>query len=584
MAVVDTAGSAKAGGSFLTERHDPGSMVIPEAFSDEQKMIGQAAEQFVAREVAPVLARLEQLDYELSLGLMREAGRQGLLGTDVPEAYGGSGLDKTTSMLVTEKLAAAGSFNVTFSAHSGIGTLPLVYFGTPEQQRKYLPKLASGESIAAYCLSEAGSGSDALAAKSKAVLNEEGTHYLLSGSKMWISNAGFANLFTVFAKLDGERFSAFLVERDSPGLSFGAEEKKMGIKGSSTRQVVLENVPVPKENLLGEPGRGHLIAFQILNLGRLKLAAGALGGAKVMLRYASSYAQAREQFGQPIAKFGLIQEKVGQMAAETYALESAVYRLTGDLDARLAGQRSQAEQLAAIDEYVVEYSFLKVFASEILDRAVDETLQIHGGNGFSAEYPVELAYRNSRINRIFEGTSEINRLLTSEQLLKRATKGRLELLGVFQEALAGQPLTELAAPEPLKAACLAVENLKRATLLTAGLGVMAYMQSVEQEQEVLARVADMVGFVYLAEAGLMRAERLLEGPRGARAAKLAQLYAFGAVDAARARATEALRRIPDGHASLAKANGYLLEHGVDLIALRRAVAQDVYEANGYPLV
>ncbi len=572
----------KVGGSFLTERHSAESVLIPEAFGDELKMMGQSAQQFVEREIKPHFEELEKLDYALSVKAMRKAGEQGLLGIDVPEEYGGLGLDKATSMLVTEKLARSGSFNVTFSAHTGIGTLPIVYFGTPEQQAKYLPKLASGEWVAAYCLSEPGSGSDSLSAKTKAVLNEAGTHYVLNGTKMWISNAGFANLFTVFAKIDGEQFSAFLVERDTPGLTFGAEEKKMGIKGSSTRQVILENAQVPRENLLGEAGRGHVIAFQILNLGRLKLAAGAVGGVKEMIRLASAYAQEREQFGQPIANFGLIQEKIGRMTAEAFALESAVYRLTGDLDERLLGKETQAEQLAAIDEYVVEYSLIKVFGSEILDDAIDETLQIYGGNGFSAEYPIELAYRNSRINRIFEGTNEINRLLTSGQLLKRAMKGKLEVMAAAQSAIQGEPVEEVDAPEALEDAYLALENLKKAVLLVAGLGAMGFGQKLEQEQEVMARAADMVGLAYLAESALLRAERLSNTKKSEQAERLAKLYAFGGMDEARLHGTEALRRIPNGKAMLLKLNAYL-EHGVDLIELRREVAKNVYAANGYPL-
>ncbi len=579
-----TTGNPKVGGSFLLEHQGAQDVLIPEAFDGELKMMGESARTFVEREIMPDFAALEHLSYELSRAKMRKAGELGLLGLSVPEAYGGLDTSKTAVMLVTEKLSGSGSFNVTFNAHTGIGTLPLVYFGTPEQQKKYLPKLVTGEWIAAYCLSEPGSGSDARAAKTRAVLNDAGTHYLINGSKMWISNAGFADLFTVFAQVDGEKFSAFLVERDSPGLSFGAEEQKMGIKGSSTRQVILENVAVPKENLLGEAGQGHIIAFQILNLGRLKLATGAVGGCKEMLRLAVRYALEREQFGEPIAHFGLIQEKIGRMAARAYALESAVYRLTGALDERLTGGETQAEKLEAIGEYVVEYSLLKVAGSEILDEVIDETLQIHGGNGFSADYPIERAYRDSRINRIFEGTNEINRLLTSGQLLKRALKGKLDLLGAAQRAMQGVPVTEINAPVKLKPAYLAVENMKRAVLLTAGLGALGFAQKVELEQEVLARVADMVTEVYLAESALLRAERLAGSPKAEVAALLARLVIFEAIDDARAQGTEALRRIPgEVRKNLEQLQSYLPEHGVDLIALRREAAEVSYEAGGYPL-
>lgn len=583
MAIAEKTISPKKGASFLIERHNAEDILIPEAFSDEMKMMGQSAAQFVEREIKPVFEELEALDYDLSVKAMRKAGEMGLLAVDVPEEYEGLDTEKAASMYVTEKMAESGSFNVTFSAHTGIGTLPLVYFGTSEQQAKYLPKLASGEWVAAYCLSEPGSGSDSLGAKTKAVLNDEGTHYILNGTKMWISNAGFADLFTIFAKIDGEHFTAFLVERDTPGLSFGAEEKKMGIKGSSTRQVILENAQVPKENLLGEAGRGHIIAFQILNLGRLKLAAGAIGGCKAMIRHASTYAQEREQFGTPIAKFGLIKEKVGKMTADTYALESAIYRMSGDLDENLAGKETQADKLSAIDEYVVEYSFIKVLGSEILGDTIDQTLQIYGGNGFSAEYPIELAYRNARINRIFEGTNEINRLLTSGQLLKRAMKGKIDLMSAAQSAVQGEPVSDIDVPAELKDAYLAVENMKKAVLLVAGSSAMAYRQDIEKEQEVMARAADMIAAVYLSESALLRAERTLGSGKGEKAARLAKLYTFDAVDRARNYGTEALRRVPNGGAMIGKLNAYLQEHSVDLIELRREIAKDAYEVSGYPL-
>ncbi|MDQ3396881.1 MAG: acyl-CoA dehydrogenase family protein [Deinococcota bacterium] len=584
MAVAEKGVWLKKGGSFLIERHPAEDMLIPEAFGEELKMMGAAAQSFVEREIKPVFAEMEGLSYDLSVKAMRKAGEQGLLAVDVPEAYGGLDAAKAASMLVAEKLAKSGSFNVTFNAHTGIGTLPLVYFGNASQKERYLPALASGEKIAAYCLTEAGSGSDSRAAKTRAVLNEAGTHYLLNGSKMWISNAGFADLFTVFAQVDGDKFTAFLVERDTAGLSFGAEEKKMGIKGSSTQRVILENVEVPVGNVLGEIGKGHMIAFQILNIGRLKLAAGAIGGCKEMVRLAATYALEREQFGQPIANFGLIKEKLGKMAADTFALETAVYRMTGALDARLAGKETPEEKLAAIDEYVVEYSFIKVVGSEILDEVIDEALQIYGGNGFSAEYPIELAYRNSRINRIFEGTNEINRLLTTGQLLKRAMKGKLDLMSAVQRAMEAKPATEAEAPDELRDAYLAVENLKGATLMVAGTAAMTFAQGIEKEQEVMARVADMVAAVYLAESALLRAERLLGGPRGMVAATLARLYAFAAVDKARVDGAEALRRIP-GKVSenTGKVSEYLPEHGVDLIELRREAAAAVYEARAYPL-
>jgi alkylation response protein AidB-like acyl-CoA dehydrogenase len=581
MSVSDERVRAATGSAFLVERTPAENVLIPEALDDELKLMRATARTFVEREIDPVFDELEHLSYELSRKAMSRAGEQGLLAVEIPEAYGGLGASKAASAVVTEALARSGSFNVTFNAHSGIGTLPLVYFGTDEQKRRYLPRLASGEWIAAYCLTEPGSGSDSLAARTRAVL--DGDAYVLNGTKMWISNAGFADLFTVFAQIDGDKFSAFLVERDTPGLSFGAEEKKMGIKGSSTRQVILENVRVPAANLLGEVGKGAHIALGTLNIGRYKLAVGAVGGVKELIGLASGYALERHQFGVPIASFGLIQDKLGRMAAEAFALESAVYRLAGDMDTVLEGVAEGPAQSRALNEYVVEYSFIKVFGSEILDMVVDEALQVYGGYGFSADYPVELAYRNSRINRIFEGTNEINRLLTVEQLLKRAMRGAVDLMGPAQAALQGEPVADVDAPEALADAVVAVENLKRATLLVAGMGAMAFAQKLEHEQELMGHVADMVGLVYLADSALLRAERLLGGEAGERAALLARLYAMAAVDRARPLAAEALRRIPGGAQAQGRAGAYLAEHGIDLIALRRDAAQAVLAAEGYPL-
>ena len=572
---------APTGGAFLIERQDANTVLIPEAFDDDLKMFAQTARTFVQREILPDFAKLEGLDYELSRAKMARAGELGLLGVEVPEAYGGLGQGKAASSVVTEAIAASGSFNVTFNAHAGIGTLPLVYFGTEEQKAHYLPKLASGEWVAAYCLSEPGSGSDSLAAKTRADL--VGDEWVLNGTKMWISNAGFADLFTVFAQVDGDKFSCFLVEKGTAGLSFGAEEHKMGIKGSSTRQVILENVRVPRANLLGVVGKGHHIAFGILNIGRYKLAVGASGGAKQLIGLSQAYAKERIQFKAPIATFGLIKEKIGRMASDTFALESAVYRLGGSMDAALRGKDDAVSQLAALNDYAVEYSFIKVFGSEILDYVVDEALQIYGGYGFSADYPIELPYRNSRINRIFEGTNEINRELTVDQLLKRAMRGDLDLLGPAQEAMMGSPVTSVAATGVLADAELALANLKLGTLMVAGMGVMAYMQGLAREQELLARVADMVGLTYLAESGLLRAERLAGAGSGEAAAVMARLYAFAAVDRARDLGTEALRRIPRGNEAMPRFQAYLKDHGVDLIELRRSAADAVYAAEGYPL-
>ncbi len=570
---------ATRGGAFLISRTSPEAVLTPERFDDELRMFAATATRFVEREYRPVEEEIEALDYERSRQLLAKAGELGLLALDVPEQYGGLDQSKTASMLVTEKLAQTGSFNVTFNAHVGIGTLPIVYFGTDEQKERYLPKLASGEWVAAYCLTEDTSGSDSRAARTTAV--RDGDEWVLNGSKMWISNAGFADVFTVFAQIDGKEFSAFIVDRDTPGLSLGAEEQKMGIKGSSTMRVILEDARIPLSNLLGEAGKGHRIAFSILNIGRLKLAAGAIGGAKQMIRLASRYAKEREQFGVPIGSFGLIKEKLADMQAGTFALESAVYRVSGDLDTHLAGRRGPQEVLTALDEYVVEYSFIKVMGSEILDDIIDETLQIFGGNGFSAEYPVEAAYRNSRINRIFEGTNEINRLLTSGQLLKRALKGQLDLMSAVQAAAAGKPATpDESVPEAFRSADAAIADMKQAVLAVAGAAVMAWMQEVEKEQEVMARVADMIALVYLAESALLRA-RAEGAPTGA--GDLARLYVFRAVDDARQLASEALRRIPSGFEHSARVAGFLPDHGVDLIGLRREIADRALEKGSYLL-
>ena len=439
--------TAPVGGAFLVEDQRPDEVLVPEAIGEDMRMIAAAAREFVAREVEPVAARLEALDYELSRELMQRAGAQGLLAVEVPEEHGGLGAGKVAASVVTEALAASGSFNVTFNAHVGIGTLPLVYFGSAEQKARYLPRLATGEWVAAYCLTEPGSGSDSLAAKTRA--DDAGDHWVLNGTKMWISNAGFADLFTVFAQVDGERFSAFLVTRDTPGLSLGAEERKMGIKGSSTRMVVLEDARVPKENLLGAVGKGHHIAFGILNIGRFKLAVGAVGGVKRLIGLAQAYAQERRQFGAPIATFGLIKEKVGGMSAHAYALESAVYRLAGALDAAVDLARAQAAgaeelarvEMAALSDYAVEFSFIKVFGSEVLDAVVDEALQVYGGYGFSADYPIEAAYRDSRINRIFEGTNDILRLFIALSAMDDVGQNLKEIAqsvrGVFNDPIKG---------------------------------------------------------------------------------------------------------------------------------------------------
>src|SRR5699024_8077239 len=487
------------GGAFLIEELTGEDIITPEDLTDEHKMIAKTTEEYVNNEVVPLIDKLENHEFEHSVELLKKAGELGLLGADVPEAYGGLGLDKISSSLITEKMAPAGGFSITHGAHVGIGSLPIVFFGNKEQKEKYLPKLATGELIAAYALTEPGSGSDALGARATARLNEAGTHYILNGEKQWITNSDFADVFVVYAKIDGEHFSAFIVERDYPGVSVGPEEKKMGIKSSSTRTLILEDAEIPVENLLGEKGRGHIIAFNILNVGRYKLAIGGVGGAKRALEVATKYVNEREQFNKPISSFTLTQEKLGSIASDIYANESAVYRTVGLFEQRMGSMTEEQlkdgrEIAGAIAEYQIECSMNKYMCTELLDFATDEAVQLHGGYGFMAEYEVERMYRDSRINRIFEGTNEINRLIVPGTLLKKAMKGELPLLEAaqnLQEELM-MMMPEEVGTEPLDAEKHLLKNAKKIVLLGAGLAAQTYMQKLDQEQEILVNLADMV--------------------------------------------------------------------------------------------
>src|SRR5690625_365889 len=501
------------GGGFLIEDFVGEDIITPEDFTDEHKMIAQTTEDYVVNDVLPLVDELEQQNFDHSLKLLKKAGEVGLLSADIPVEYNGLGLDTISSSLITEKISLAGGFSITHGAHVGIGSLPIVFFGNDEQKEKYLPKLATGELIAAYALTEPSSGSDALRAKTTAVLNEEGTHYILNGEKQWITNAAFADVFIVYAKIDGEHFSAFIVERDFDGVSTGPEEKKMGIHSSSTRTLVLEDVPVPVENLLGEKGRGHIIAFNILNVGRYKLAIGSVGGAKRGIELATKYANEREQFNTPISSFTLTQEKLGTLAANTYANESAVYRTVGLFEQKMGSltdeQLKDGREVArAIAEYQIECSMTKYMATELLDHVADEAVQIHGGYGYMQEYEVERMYRDSRINRIFEGTNEINRLLVPGTLLKKAMRGELPLLqaaqGLQEELMMMMP--EDPGPEPLAQEKYLTKNAKKLVLLAAGMAAQKYMEKIEHEQEVLAKLANMVGEVYNMESAVLRTE------------------------------------------------------------------------------
>jgi alkylation response protein AidB-like acyl-CoA dehydrogenase len=504
-----------SGGGFLISETSPQEIFSPEDFTEEHRMIAQTTREFMEKEVVPQSERIEEKDYELQRDLIRKAGELGLLAASIPEQYGGLALDHISSMLIAAEMSGQASFSSTFGASSSIGTLPIVYFGTDAQKAKYLPKLASGEWIGAYCLSESGSGSDALAAKTTARLNAEGSHWILNGEKMWITNGAFADVYVIFAKVDGEKFSAFIVERTFPGVSHGNEEHKMGQRGASTTPVLLQEAKVPKENLLGEIGKGHLIAFNILNVGRFKLGAGAVGGSKKVLGHSAKYAAERRQFGQPIANFGAIKYKLAEMFTRLYVGESAVFRTAGLIEDReqTINKENAAEVLAAIEEYAVECSIIKVAGSEILDYVADEGVQIYGGNGFTADYPVEAAYRDSRVNRIYEGTNEINRLLIPGMLLKRAAKGRLPLLAAAQrlqdEILSGPSMDLEDDESPLAEEKRLAANAKKVALMVVGTAAQKFSTGLERQQMVLTWAADIIIDTFLMDSAIGRTAKLV---------------------------------------------------------------------------
>src|SRR5262250_3704364 len=502
------------GGSFLLETPAPQDVFTPADLTDDQKLIGQTAEEFVTKEVLPVVKDLENKKAGLMAELVRKGAEVGLMGGGVPEEYGGAGLDKISTTVLTEKLSIYGGFAVTHGAHAGIGTLPIVYFGTESQKKKYLPKLASGELIGAYCLSEPQAGSDAQNSLTRAELNAEGTHYVLNGQKMWITNGGFADLYIVFAKIDGEKFTAFIVERTFPGFKPGNEEHKMGIHGSSTTPIFLENCKVPKENLLHEIGRGHIVAFNILSAGRFTLGASCVGGSKNVLTTSSKYAKERKAFGKQIGDFGMMKEKLAEMAVRLFAVESMMYRSAGNMEAAMhaasvSGDSTQ-NSMKVLEEYAIESSIAKVYGSEMLDFVVDEAVQIFGGYGFHEEYPVCRAYRDSRINRIFEGTNEINRMLIIQMLMKRAMGGQLALIPaamkLADEILAGPSFEE--APEGVLAdEARVVSNAKKMFLQAAGGAVQKFREKLADEQELLGALSNMVMEIYAMESSLLRAQK-----------------------------------------------------------------------------
>jgi alkylation response protein AidB-like acyl-CoA dehydrogenase len=543
------------GGDYIIKETPAASIFTPDQFDEEQKMIADMARDFINAEVIPHLDRIDQQEEGLMEKLLDKAGELGLLATSIPEAYGGFGKDFNTSLLITEVVGAGHSFAVALAAHTGIGMLPILYFGNEAQKQKYLPKLSSGEWKASYCLTEPGSGSDALAAKTKAILSEDGKHYILNGQKMWITNAGFANVFVVFAQIDGDKFTGFIVEKGE-GLSLGNEEHKMGIKGSSTRQVFLNDCKVPVENVLGEIGKGHLIAFNILNIGRIKLAAAALGACKRTITLSIQYAKERVQFKQPIANFGAIQYKLAEQAIRTYTLESAMYRAGMDIHHKeqefvAAGKSFEQALLGAAQDYAIECAMLKVAGSEVLDYVADEGVQILGGYGFSADYPMDRAYRDSRINRIFEGTNEINRMLTLDMFLKKAMKGELDLMGpamAVQKELMAIPDFNVEDEGPFTEEKKAIRNFKKALLMIAGAAAQKYMDKLAHEQELLMNMADIAIYTYMAESVLLRAEKLQsQNAAGAAiAAQIAKVYVFDAADKINIAGKNAINSMTDG--------------------------------------
>lgn len=582
------------GGSFLIEEGDASRVYTPEDYTSEQKMIAKTTDEFVENEVLPQVEYLEKHEFNRSVKLLKQAGELGLLGADVPEEYGGLGLDKITSALIAEKMSRAGGFSITHGAHVGIGSLPIVLFGTEEQKQAYLPALAVGEKIAAYALTEPGSGSDALGARTTARLNAEGTHYVLNGEKQWITNAGFADVFVVYAKIDGDKFSAFIVEREFPGVSVGPEEKKMGIKSSSTRTLILEDALVPKENVLGEIGKGHVIAFNILNIGRYKLGVGAVGAGKRALEITSQYVNQRQQFKTPIAKFSLTQEKLATMASKLYATESSVYRTVGLFEDHM-GQLSEEQQkdgkqiAASIAEYAIECSLNKVFATEALDYIVDEGVQLHGGYGFMSEYEIERLYRDSRINRIFEGTNEINRLLVPGTYLRKALKGELPLLQkaqTLQEELM-MLMPQEVGNEPLDQEKMLVQNGKKIALLLLGLAAQKYGKELEKEQEILVNISDMISNVYAMESTVLRTEKAISKTgvdQNSLKLKYTQVFCQEAFNRIEADAKETLIGVEQGDtlrvmlSSLRKLTRYT---PINVISVKREVAKTLLEVEKF---
>jgi butyryl-CoA dehydrogenase len=580
-----------AGGSFLLEEHQLDNVFTPEDFNEDQQMVVKLSEEFATNEVVPEAEKMEHKEWAVCRELLRKAAEQGLTNADIPAEYGGSDMDKVSSAIISDFMSKYGSFMVTLGAHSGIGTLPIVFFGTEAQKKKYLPKLATAEIVGAYALSESTSGSDALNARTRAVLSPDGKHYILNGEKMWITNAHFADLFTVFAKIDGEKFTAFLVEKDFPGFSVGAEEKKLGIRGSSTAPLILNDCKVPVENVLGEIGKGHVIAFNILNVGRFKLGASCVGGARSSLVSAIAYAKERKAFTKVIADFGLIREKLAQMAVGIYVGESTIYRTVGMMDTALGLTDKTPEAIReAIEEYPVECSIIKVFCSEMLDHVVDETVQIYGGYGFVEEYPAERPYRDSRVNRIFEGTNEINRLIITGWLLKRAMSGQLPLLPAIKktmdEVMSGpsfgdEPDGILAAEQKI------VSNAKKLSMLVAGAASQKYMQKLADQQEIMGAIADMVIETFTMDSCLLRARKYIEAhgeAKGGLVSAMTQVYMQGAMTRLEGAAKKVIAAVAEGdmlRTQMAIVRRLVKFEPLNVIALQETIATRVLETGKY---
>jgi alkylation response protein AidB-like acyl-CoA dehydrogenase len=579
---MTTTPAQSRGGMWLLQDTAPDDVFTVDKLSEEHRLIARTADEFMRTEVVPVLDRLEQKDWQLARSLIRRCGELGLLGPDVPEAYGGVELDKISSVIVGEAVGRVASFATTFGAQAGLAITPLLCFGTEQQKQRYLPKLVAGEIIGAYALSESGSGSDALGARAKAVRQPDGS-FVLNGEKMWITNGGFADFFVVFAKVDGEQFTAFLVERGFPGVSSGSEEHKMGLHGSSTTPLLLQDAAVPAANVLGEIGKGHKVAFNVLNYGRFKLAAMCSGGARVVIGEATQYAKSRQQFGRPIASFGAIRHKLAEMAIRELAVESMLYRTAGLLDKEVGGSTEPAVMLAALEELAIEASILKVAGSEMLDYVLDENVQIHGGNGFVRDYPAERHYRDARVNRIFEGTNEINRLLIPGALARRAARGTLPLVAAalrLQEELLALPATDASGSEPLEAERRTTSGMKKVGLMVLGTAMQKFGEKLAEEQEILSGAADILIDIFAAESVTARAAGMSEPGRAA--ARVFGNDAGVRVEVAARTALAAMLEGDELRTRLAALRRFLKVQPLNTVALRRVVADAVVARDGYP--